>query len=465
MSLRTRLTVLYAFVAGAILLFFGVAIYGLVNVLLVDQMDLALDQTAKQIISSTTVNSVGDLEVIELPSLDVTSTIFVQVWDENMTLKVTSPNISRLKSPLDSTGLRAIKPAFRDSQVNKASLRVLSVPLEVAGKRVGILQVSQNRYFIDLTLRSLLLVLGGAAVLFMSIAAIAGWLLTGQVLAPLEKVTEAALSITNADDLSRRLPNPDHTRNEIGILIDSFNQTLNRLEQLFSTQKRFIADVSHELRTPLTVIKGNVGLLRKMKKPDEESLQSIEDEVDRLTRMVGDLLLLAQAESGKLPLNFGKVELDSLLLEVFQQVKLISGDKVHLHIKHIEPAIITADKDRLKQVYLNLLANAVKYTPAGGDVEVSMWVEDGKAFSSIQDTGPGIPKEDLPHIFERFYRGDKARTRSVEGSSFGLGLSIAYWIVKNHGGTIEVQSVEGEGSLFLISIPTEQSNREIDLVT
>ncbi len=465
MSLRTRLTVLYAFVAGAILLFFGVAIYGLVNVLLVDQMDLALDQTAKQIITSTKVNSVGDLEVIELPSLDVTSTIFVQVWDENMTLKVTSPNISRLKSPLDSTGLRAIKPAFRDSQVNNASLRVLSVPLEVAGKRVGILQVSQNRYFIDLTLRSLLLVLGGAAVLFMSIAAIAGWLLTGQVLAPLEKVTEAALSITNADDLSRRLPNPDHTRNEIGILIDSFNQTLNRLEQLFSTQKRFIADVSHELRTPLTVIKGNVGLLRKMKKPDEESLQSIEDEVDRLTRMVGDLLLLAQAESGKLPLNFGKVELDSLLLEVFQQVKLIGGEKVHLHIKHIEPAIITADKDRLKQVYLNLLANAVKYTPAGGDVEVSMWIENGKAFSSIQDTGPGIPKEDLPHIFERFYRGDKARTRSIEGSSFGLGLSIAYWIVKNHGGTIEVQSVEGEGSLFLISIPTEQPNRKIELGT
>lgn len=461
MSLRTRLTVLYAFVAGAILLFFGIAIYGLVKVMLVDQMDLALDQTARQIISSTSVNSVGDLQVIELPSLDVTSTIFVQVWDENMTLKVTSPNIINLKSPLDSKGLRAIRPAFRDSQVNQASLRVLSVPLEVAGKRVGVLQVGQNRYFIDLTLRSLLLVLGGAAVLFMSIAAIAGWLLTGQVLAPLEKVTEAALRITNADDLSRRLPNPDHTRNEIGILIDSFNQTLNRLEQLFSTQKRFIADVSHELRTPLTVIKGNVGLLRKMKIPDEESLLSIESEVDRLTRMVGDLLLLAQAESGKLPLNFGKVELDSLILEVFQQVKLISGEKVHLQIKKIEPAIITADKDRIKQVYLNLLANAVKYTPTGGSVEVSMWIKDGRAYSSIRDTGPGIPKEDLPHIFERFYRGDKARTRSIEGSSFGLGLSIAYWIVKNHGGTIEVQSTEGEGSLFVFNIPTEQENQEI----
>lgn len=456
MSLRTRLTVLYAVLAGAILLFFGVAIYGLVRVMLVDQMDLALDQTASQIISSTEVNSIGDLDVIALPSLDVTSTIFVQVWDENMALKVTSPNISRLRTPLDSTGLRSIKPAFRDSRVNQASLRVLSVPLEVAGKRVGVLQVGQNRYFIDLTLRTLLLVLGGATILFMSIAAIAAWLLTGQVLAPLEKVTDAALSITNADDLSRRLPNPDHTRNEIGILIDAFNQTLNRLEQLFATQKRFIADVSHELRTPLTVIKGNVGLLRKMKKPDEESLQTIESEVDRLTRMVGDLLLLAQAESGKMTLNLTDVELDSLLLEVFQQVKLIAGDKIHLHIKQIEPVIVTADKDRIRQVFLNLLANAVKYTPAGGEVDVALSISADRVLVSFRDTGPGIAGEDLPHIFERFYRGDKARTRSLEGSSFGLGLSIAYWIVKNHGGTIDVQSVEGEGSVFTVDIPLRQ---------
>jgi heavy metal sensor kinase len=453
MTLRTRLTVLYAAVAGAILLFFGIAIYGLVSVMLVDQMDLSLDQTARQIITNTRVNAMGDLEIIELPSLDVTSGIFVQVWNQANELKIASPNISRLRQSLDPVGLQTVSPVYRDSRVNNASLRVLSVPLSVDDQRVGVLQIGENRYLVDVTLRTMLWVLAGALVLFVSVAAIAGYLLTGQVLAPLEKVTAAASSITNADDLSRRIPNPEHNEDEIGILIEAFNQTLNRLEQLFATQKRFMADVSHELRTPLTVIKGNVSLLRKIKTPDEESLQTIETEVDRLTRMVGDLLLLAQAESGKLPLNLQKVELDSVLVEVVQQVKVLAGDKINLKITEMEPVEVMADRDRMKQVYLNLLANAVKYTPPGGSVNISIKQVQERIETSITDTGPGIPARDLPHIFERFYRGDKARTRSVDGSSFGLGLSIAFWIVKNHGGAIDVQSQEGLGTTFMVWLP------------
>jgi heavy metal sensor kinase len=461
MTLRTRLTVLYAAVAGAILLFFGIAIYGLVSVMLVDQMDLSLDQTAHQIITNTRVNAMGDLEIIELPSLDVTSGIFVQVWGQGDVLKVASPNISRLEQSLDPIGLRTVAPIYRDSRVNNASLRVLSVPLTVDDQRVGVLQIGENRYLVDLTLRTMLWVLAGALALFVSVAAIAGYLLTGQVLGPLEKVTAAASSITNADDLSRRIPNPEHSENEIGILIEAFNQTLNRLEQLFSTQKRFMADVSHELRTPLTVIKGNVSLLRKMKTPDEESLQTIEGEVDRLTRMVGDLLLLAQAESGKLPLNLSRVELDSVLLEVFQQVKVLAGDKINLKITDMEPVEVMADRDRIKQVYLNLLANAVKYTPSGGSVMVSIRRIQERIETTITDTGPGIPARDLPHIFERFYRGDKARTRSADGSSFGLGLSIAFWIVKNHGGAIEVQSNEGAGTTFMVWLPVLKESGQV----
>jgi heavy metal sensor kinase len=461
MTLRTRLTVLYAAVAGAILLFFGIAIYGLVSVMLVDQMDLSLDQTAHQIITNTRVNAMGDLEIIELPSLDVTSGIFVQVWGQGDVLKVASPNISRLEQSLDPIGLRTVAPIYRDSRVSNASLRVLSVPLTVDDQRVGVLQIGENRYLVDLTLRTMLWVLAGALALFVSVAAIAGYLLTGQVLGPLEKVTAAASSITNADDLSRRIPNPEHSENEIGILIEAFNQTLNRLEQLFSTQKRFMADVSHELRTPLTVIKGNVSLLRKMKTPDEESLQTIEGEVDRLTRMVGDLLLLAQAESGKLPLNLSRVELDSVLLEVFQQVKVLAGDKINLKITDMEPVEVMADRDRIKQVYLNLLANAVKYTPSGGSVMVSIRRIQERIETTITDTGPGIPARDLPHIFERFYRGDKARTRSADGSSFGLGLSIAFWIVKNHGGAIEVQSNEGAGTTFMVWLPVLKESGQV----
>jgi two-component system, OmpR family, sensor kinase len=273
------------------------------------------------------------------------------------------------------------------------------------------------------------------------------------VLTPLEKVTLAAMNITNADDLSRRIPNPGKDKNEIGVLIDAFNQTLDRLEFLFNRQKRFMADVSHELRTPLTVIKGNVGLLRMMKEPDEESLSSIETEVDRLTRMVGDLLLLAQAEAGKLELNLQPVELDTVLLEVLQQAKILAGNRITLKLTEIDQIQVIGDRDRLKQVFINLLANAVKYTPQGGIVLVAIKKVGEQVQTVIEDTGPGIPAKDLPHIFERFYRGDKARTRSSDGSSFGLGLSIAYWIIKNHNGRIEVKSKEGSGTTFSIWLP------------
>lgn len=454
MSLRTQLTSLYAIVAGIILLIFGLVTYVLVNVMLVDQIDLSLDQTARQIIEKSRVNAMGDIEVLELPSLDVTSNVFVQVWSTTSQLKISSPNISRLTKALDTSGLKATTPIYRNSQVNSASLRVLSVPLVVEGRRVGMLQVGIYRGLIDATLKTLIWVLAAASILFISMAAVAGWLMTGQALAPLEMVTDTALSISKADDLSRRIPNPSHSQNEVGILINAFNQTLDRLEHLFTAQKRFVADVSHELRTPLTVIKGNVGLLRKMKEPDEESLQSIESEVDRLTRMVGDLLLLAQAETGKLPLDIKPVELDSLIMEVFHQMKVLTGDRINFQISELEPVQIQADRDRIKQVYLNLLGNAVKYTPSGGTILIALRKSGKMVKTAITDTGAGIPMQDIPHIFERFYRSDKARSRSADGSSFGLGLSIAYWIVKNHGGTIEVSSTEGSGTTFTVYLPT-----------
>ena len=280
-----------------------------------------LTKTAQELITNTRVNALGEVEIIRVPSLDATSTIYLQIWDNKGRLKVSSINITRLGKSLDPVGLRIQQPVFRDTKLNETSLRVLSVPLEVDGRKMAVLQVGTNRSIVDILQQILVTVLGISMVIFITLAGLAGWLSTGQVLAPLEKVTEAALNITNADDLSRRIPNPGKDKNEIGVLIDAFNQTLDRLEYLFNKQKRFMADVSHELRTPLTVIKGNVGLLRMMKEPDEESLKSIETEVDRLTRMVGDLLLLAQAEAGKLELNLQPVELDTVLLEVFQQVE------------------------------------------------------------------------------------------------------------------------------------------------
>jgi signal transduction histidine kinase len=362
-----------------------------------------------------------------------------------------SAGIHDMKEPLDAYNLTSTRPIFRDTYLRNVHLRVLTVPL-VAGKRpVGALQAATNLGLVDAIRGSLLTILLSLTIASMLMAAVASWLSIGQALAPLETVTETAEQITHADDLSRRIPYGGPAGDEIGTLIRAFNRTLERLENLFTSQQRFLADVSHELRTPLTVIKGSADLIRKLG-PDEESLDSIKDEADRLTRMVGDLLLLAQAESGKLPLTLAPVALDVLITDVLQEMRVLAGDKVRLKLTEIDQLPVTGDRDRLKQVFINLVSNAIQYTPTGGDVYLSLSRSGEMARFIVRDTGPGIPAKDLPRIFDRFYRGEKSRTRSKTGG-FGLGLSIAHFIAEAHGGRIEVDSQEGRGTTFAVYLP------------
>lgn len=289
---------------------------------------------------------------------------------------------------------------------------------------------------------------GASASLFLAV------LLTPSSFKPLEDMAAVARQITNADDLSRRVPNTERT-DEIGVLARSFNQLLERLERLFQTQQRLLADVSHELRTPLTAIRGNVDLMRRMGDADPESLEIIQEEIERMTRLVGDLLLLARADAGGLPLEKQKVELDNLLFEVYRQVRLLEND-VEVKVTEVDQAYILGDVDRLKQLLLNLVSNAIKYTPAGGCVDITLSKKNGWAYLKIADTGMGIPTEDLPYIFDRFYRVDKARARGHSGQGkggAGLGLAIAKWIAQAHGGNIDVMSKVGEGTTFTIILP------------
>ncbi|MCL4824046.1 MAG: HAMP domain-containing protein, partial [Anaerolineales bacterium] len=305
---------------------------------------------------------------------------------------------------------------------------------------------------VDSARRNLLSVLAFTTILGIAISALASQASVKQFLLPLDTIASAADQINRADDLSRRVPYEGSDEDEIGQLVHAVNQTFERLEVLFTSQQRFIADVSHELRTPLTVIKGNVDLMRRMRELDPDLLDSIDQEAGRLTRLVTDLLLLAKAEAGSLPLTKASVELDTLLLEVIPEMRVLAGNKIRVKLTEIDQLQVYGDRDRLKQVLLNLIANAIQYTPAGEEVFLSLARVGDRARLIVRDTGPGIPAEDLPYIFERFYRAEKSRTRSAAGG-FGLGLSIAHWIVEQHGGRIEVNSREGRGTTFAVWLP------------
>jgi signal transduction histidine kinase len=451
-SLRLRLTLLYSTLMGGILLVISAAVIIVVTALLFNGTDNSLEAAHEVILKKIKVNDLGKVETYLTPT-DLSPEIYMQVWGLDGEMQARFGMIESFSNkPFDPQAVRASGPVYRDTEEEGLHLRVLSVPLEQRGHRIAVLQVASSLAIVDTARTSLTDILGIIWVVAVLLSGIVVWFTLGQTLKPLEAITETVEQINRADDLSRRIPYQGPEDDEIGNLVGSFNQTLERLEALFTSQQRLLADVSHELRTPLTVIKGNADLMRRMKTFDEESLASIDQEAGRLTRLVGGLLLLAQAESGKLALNMKRVELDLLLTEVFQEMSILAGSRVHLRLNEIDQAYVKGDRDRLKQVFINLVANAIQYTPPGGEVFLSLETVAGQARVICRDTGPGIPAEDLPHIFERFYRAEKSRTRK-ETTGFGLGLSIANWIVERHGGRIEVNSQEGKGTTFAIWMP------------
>ncbi len=452
MSLRARLTLGYSAVLAGVLLVFSAALYLLLTYGLVYQLDQTLAQSAETILRTSRVTTQRNLRIITLPSLAFAApNVYIQVWSSNRELIASSGNVSSLSEPLDSADLGIQQQRYSEVRIASAHLRVFTVPITLAGAEAGFLQVGTPLTTVDRIRASLLLMLVLGDTLGIVVAAALGSLIAGRALRPLDTVTETALQITRADDLSRRLALEAPAGSEVGRLILAFNETLERLEDLFYSQRRFLADVSHELRTPLTAIRGNVDLIRRMG-ADEESLEAIQTEAERLMRLVGDLLLLAQAETGNLPMAHDPVDVDTVLLEVFQQGRVLAQDHLTLAMGDWDQAQVVGDRDRLKQLFLNLVANAVQYTPSGGRVTLSLRLVGEWTHISVTDTGPGIPAEEIPHLFERFYRIDRSRARKPRTGA-GLGLSIAYWIAHNHGGRIEVASELGKGTTFSVWLP------------
>lgn len=469
MSLRLRLTLIYAALLSGVVLLLSIVVYSMVSVVMLNQVDTQLQQSADYLISAMRADAIGGI-AINPEELGIAEFIHFQVWSDEGRILVFSKNTSEFTTALDTMATTMEENVFREVMVRLDPFRVLSVPLAVNGEAYGILQVGMILTELRFTQRLLLLVFGISSMFTIVIAGVVGWIVTANALEPLETMAQVATRITSTDDLSQRIPINANRNDEISDLVLTFNQTLVRLERLFDAQRRFLADVSHELRTPLTVIKGNVGLMRMMNEVDAESLSSIEGEVDRLTRLVGDLLLMAQAESGRLPLMMASVEMDSLLFDVFEQMRVLSAGNHHIWVSKIEPAVVTGDRDRLKQVLLNLGSNAIKFTPEGGEISLSLVVRDNWVIIDIEDHGEGIEKSELRYLFDRFYRGDKSRTRSRKDIGFGLGLPIAYWIIRNHDGRIDVDTEVGRGTKFTIFLPVSQAEiptrplRSLDLI-
>jgi two-component system OmpR family sensor kinase len=282
-----------------------------------------------------------------------------------------------------------------------------------------------------------------------------GYAFVRRGLKPLEQVGRVAADI-EANDLTRRI-NMRREPVEVQTLADTFDAMLDRLENSFQQQRRFVLDVSHELRTPLTALRGNIDvLLMDPTLPVEVrgQLERMSAETGRLIRLATNLLYLAQADTGK-QVVMAPVELDLLCLEVVQQAMNLKPG-VRLRLGEEDQITIQGDRDLLKQLLLNLVENGLTYTPPGGQVVLSLRREGEWAVIEVADTGMGIAPEDLPHIFERFYRAERTRRRAAGA---GVGLSIVEWVARLHHGTVSVESEVGKGSRFTVRLPLSARDR------
>jgi signal transduction histidine kinase len=392
------------------------------------------------------------------------SGVVVQVWDLSAEPRLLrkSSNLEDYADPLDSAALTLEEAQFRSAadveQTNIYSLvnvssgvwRVLTRPFNVWGRPV-VIQAATSFETVDYATKALIAIMSiSMGIAILGSIGIGMWL-SNRALKPIERLTNAAATIAEANDLKTRL---DWTgpMDEIGRLVSVFNGMMERLEHLFSVQQRFVADVSHELRTPLTAIRGHLDLIARYGM-DSESMDAVQSEVSRMSRLVSDLLLLAKADYGGLALNLQPLDLDVIIGEVFREARgLVQDRDLKVAVLDFEPVRVSGDPDRLKQLLLNLVSNAIKFTPEGGQVVINLRKTERDAVIEVQDTGVGIAPEDVKRVFDRFYQAEPSRVRK-SGDGSGLGLSIARWIVEAHGGKITVESQLGVGTTFRVKIP------------
>lgn len=310
---------------------------------------------------------------------------------------------------------------------------------------------------VETMLTQLLLQLALGLPLAVIIITAGGFVLVRRALRPVEQITRAAEQITQ-HNLSERLP-AAHSGDELERLSFSLNRMIARLDDAFQNSKRFVADASHELRTPLTVLRGELENIAEDSHLETElraRAGSLLEEVEHLSRIVGQLFTLSQLDSGEAQTEWTRFDLAELARITAEQMNLLAEDKgVAITCQLQEPVPVEGDRVRLKQVIVNLLDNAIKYTPARGTIQLSASIVDSHALLEVADSGIGIPAEALPHVFDRFFRVDQARSADPGGA--GLGLSIVKSICSAHGAKVDVQSTVRGGSCFRVKLPLSKN--------
>jgi two-component system OmpR family sensor kinase len=462
MSIRLRLSLLFTAILATTLIAFSIGLFLTLGRTTHDLIKDRLIDESKQLIANQEFRL--DRIVIRPAKLGLSETL-IQTRSLDGEIVDRSDELEKmsLSLPLSDDELESVQGGMysvEQTTLGDVRLLVYTARVKIHGQSVGILQVARS---LDAqaqalqTLQRLLLVGTSVAVV---IAFGAGWLLAGIALRPINRITQTAKAIGAQRDFGQRVENRGPA-DEVGQLATTFNQMLAELqaayrqeEQALQAQRRFVADASHELRTPLTTIRGNIALLQRDPPiaPDdrEAALADMADEGERMSRLVNSLLTLARADAGR-QLRQEPVALKPLVEDACRKVRPLDTGHV-LDCNRVDDDMVMGDPDALTQVLLILLDNALKWTPATGTITVRASRQNSAVALAVQDTGAGIAPEALPHIFDRFYRGDATRT----GGGAGLGLSIARTLVEAQQGTIEVRSAVGVGSTFTVILPAAE---------
>jgi heavy metal sensor kinase len=461
-TIRTRLTFWYTGLLLAILAAIGTVSYRILAWSLARDLDASLVAVAEVIQASgrsrTGLLSEPDAEAVLREILgSALFDKFFQLLDPDGQPGPRSGRLRKSPLPLSVEARRNATHGLRTLEtVTLASgepVRLVTIPALRDGRPVELVQVGMSMTRMEDTLRRYLQVLLALVPVGVGLAAVGGAFIARKALAPVDAMARQARRIT-AEDLAERIPRRA-AGDELDYLAETLNDMLGRLEAAFAQMRRFTADAAHELRTPLTALRGGLEVALRAPRSAEEYARVLRDsleEVDRLTRLAEDLLLLSRTAAGG-GLTRVPVELEPLLLDVLEVgIRLARGTGVTARLGEATPATVLGDASALRRLLVNLVENAVKYTPAGGAVELSLTTAGGIAVVAVRDTGIGIEPAAVDRIFQPFVRLDEARSRETGGA--GLGLAIARSIAVAHGGTLTVESTPGRGSRFVLRLPT-----------